>query len=241
MSQLNQLLNQIKERTLSATLTAIILALLLAAWQLATDGGLVSALGGATNNDLKLVAPAPSGAVVAFDLPNGCPKGWSDFKDGQSRMIVGATFPKERPPKDEDGQPLSEYAFRQTGGKEQHTLQIKEMPAHGHKVKDPGHSHRVAGGFSVEEPGEHGRGGGELTNGDLAKGDHYSREALSGLSIESQGGDKSHPNMPPHVALYFCKKDSSRCRSACREFRRSGERCLIFLHGLSWSAWYIAH
>ena len=204
MSQLNQLLNQIKERTLSAIMTAVILALLLAAWQLVTDGGLISALGGATKNDLKLVAPAPSGAVVAFDLPTGCPEGWSDFTDGQSRMIVGATFVNGSPPNDEDGQPLSEYEFRQPGGKEQHTLQIKEMPAHHHEVNDPGHKHRVAGGFSTEDGDP---GGGELTNGGLAQGDHHSTPTRSGLSINPQGGGEPHPNMPPHVALYFCKKD----------------------------------
>ena len=198
--------NQIKAQALSAIVTAVILALLLAAWQLVTGGGLVSALGGATNNDLKLVAPAPSGAVVAFDLPNGCPKGWSDFKDGQSRMVVGATFPKESPPNDEDGQRLSKYEFRQTGGKEQHMLRIEEMPTHDHSVNDPGHRHRVAGGFSAKDS-DNEPGGGELTNGGLAQGDHRSSPARSGLSIASRGGGEPHPNMPPHVALYFCKKD----------------------------------
>ena len=98
-------LDQIKAQALSAIVTAVILALLMAVWQLATDGGLVSALGGATNSALESIVPVPSGAVVAFDLTNGCPEGWSAFTEGQSRMIVGAMFPNGSPPKDEGGQP----------------------------------------------------------------------------------------------------------------------------------------
>ena len=199
-------LNQIKVSVISAIVTAVVLALLAAAWQLVTDGGLVSALGGATKSDLDSVSPVPRGAVVAFDLPDGCPEGWSDFADGQSRMIIGATVKGDRSSGDDR---LSKYKFRQTGGKERHTLRVDEMPKHSHDVNDPGHGHRVAGGFSAKDK-DNERGGGELTNGSLALGDHHSRISLSRLSIKPKGEGKAHPNMPPHIALYFCKRNQSR-------------------------------
>lgn len=183
-------MKEIKERVISAIVAASIIALLAGAWQLVTDGGLVRSLGGVTESDLQAIRPPPSGAVLAFDLTTGCPEGWSKFVDGQSRVIVGAAFDSNSPGTDEDKQPLSVYRFRETGGKEQHALQIKEMPKH---------QHRVSGGWSVEDPEDQGVGGGELTNGHLASGDHFSAEV---------GDGSPHPNMPPFLPLYFCKKDA---------------------------------
>ncbi len=196
-------LNQIKAQVLSTIVAAVLLASLAAVGQLVTDGGLVSVLGGATKSDLESVSPVPVGAVIAFDRPNGCPKGWSDFAVGQSRMIVGATF-KESLPNDENR--LSAYKYRQTGGREQHTLRIEEMPRHTHEVNDPGHSHRVSGGFSAKDR-DNQPGGGELTNGSLARGNHYSQKSPTSLSIKHRGDGKPHSIMPPHIALYFCKRD----------------------------------
>jgi hypothetical protein len=36
------------------------------------------------------VSTLPVRAVVAFDLPDGCPKGWARFERGASRTIIGA-------------------------------------------------------------------------------------------------------------------------------------------------------
>ena len=194
--------NQIRTQVLSTVGAAVILALLAAAWQLVAHGGLISALGGATKDDLKLISPLPTGAVVAFDLPEGCPKGWSNFTDGQSRTIVGAKVKGVVTP-EEDG--LTQYKFRQTGGKENHTLVVNEMPTHTHDVNDPGHKHRVAGGFSARDR-DNDPGGGELTNGALARGNHYSQESPTRISIEPRGDGKPHPNMPPFIPLYLCKR-----------------------------------
>ena len=182
-------MNEIKERAISGIVAAIIIALLAAAWQLVTDGGLIRLLGGATRSDLQSIRPVPSGVVLAFDLTTGCPEGWSRFADGQSRVIVGAAFGSNSPGTDEYGQPLSVQRFRETGGKEQHALQVAEMPKH---------RHRVSGGFSARDR-DNESGGGELTNGSLAAGHHYSAEV---------GDGARHPNMPPFLPLYLCKKDA---------------------------------
>ena len=44
----------------------------------------------------KLSTDDLQGAVVAFDLNDGCPKGWSQFRQAQSRSIVGAHFANEK-------------------------------------------------------------------------------------------------------------------------------------------------
>ena len=52
----------------------------------------------------------PAGAVVAFDLSRGCPEGWSEFLQAQSRSIIGAAFAnKELDPT------LTRYVFDDTG------------------------------------------------------------------------------------------------------------------------------
>lgn len=66
----------------------------------------------------------PVGAVVAFDLSDGCPIGWEEFNDAQGRFILGRS--DER----------SEWAFRQRHGEAEHVLTIPEMPSHDHKYLD---------------------------------------------------------------------------------------------------------
>lgn len=187
-------MSALRDRVVSAVLIAVILAALAAIWQLVS--GRVR----------ESVAPVPDGAVVAFDLPDGCPEGWQYFADGQSRLIIGAVFDSSQIGNDTEGQQLNEYEFRVIGGKEQHMLRIAEMPGHIHSVTDQGHRHRVSGGFSARDS-DNSPGGGELTNGGLARGAHYSAMVPSGVEIEPEGGNASHPNMPPYIPLFYCKKE----------------------------------
>jgi hypothetical protein len=64
----------------------------------------------------------PSGAVLAFDLPGGCPEGWSSFQDASGRSIIG----------EGKGVGLSKRNYRAAGGEEKHTLTISEIPQHDH-------------------------------------------------------------------------------------------------------------
>ncbi len=57
-----------------------VLALL---WNWGSQGGLVHVLGGVTQKDLEEIEKRPRmppGAVVAFDLRDGCPGGWKPFE-----------------------------------------------------------------------------------------------------------------------------------------------------------------
>lgn len=64
---------------------------------------------------------------------------------------------------------------------------------HDHKINDPKHKHRVASGWSVDDPDDHKRGGGELTNGGLSAGDHYSAEVETGITVLPNGFDETRP------------------------------------------------
>lgn len=120
----------------------------------------------------------PRGGVMAFSRSDGCPSGWSEFEESQGRFIIGVDRSKFRLPF-EGGKPVY-----QTGGSPTHTLTEDEMPRHRHPVR-------------------YGPGA-ELGQGPilylLAKGGLESATAYV-------GGASPHNNMPPFIALYYCKKE----------------------------------
>ena len=135
----------------------------------------------------------PSGAVVAFDLPNGCPEGWSAYPEAWARFIVGAVSEDDlgKIPGDfrEDarGEDLSSRLFGKPGGEEQHKLTKPEMPKHSHSLYESKREQRQD------------EGGGVFALAGQGNVPPYETTA--------QGGSEPHNNMPPYVALYYCKKD----------------------------------
>lgn len=90
--------------TLIAAAVVGVLALLWNYW--GSQGGLVHVLGGVTSKEVddlvkKLAVPGPvnlpNGAVVAYDLPNGCPVGWVVADSAIGRAIVGAATHQQTP------------------------------------------------------------------------------------------------------------------------------------------------
>ena len=154
----------------------------------------------------------PRGGVLAFDRDDltqeKCPPGWSPFVLGRGRVLIGAGDPsKGDKGVGSDDKPLTIRNLRDSGGAEMHKLEEGEIPAHKHMVEDPGHSHRVSGGYSTKG-GTKGPGGGELTVGNYAGGDHYSRKQMTGIKVRPNDDGSPHENMPPYIALFFCKKNS---------------------------------
>ena len=105
-------------------------------------------------------ASSPSGAVVAFDITEGCPDGWEGFQPANGRVIVGVGS--------SDG--LSNRTFRERGGRETVTLSREQLPF------EP----------DVRPDGGNGR-------------ENY----VKGLDNSDPA---PHENMPPFIALHFCKK-----------------------------------
>ncbi len=152
-------------------------------------------------------AVLPRGAVLAFERDDltaeTCPDGWQPYKNARGRMIVGAGDPSESEGKfgfDEAGNRLTHYVMRQHGGAETHALDVDEMPDHAHRAApydNPGRGFLVhTGPNQVRLSGPDGPIG-TLTDVELTTGgvDRERRETLP------------HNNMPPYIALYFCKKE----------------------------------
>lgn len=153
----------------------------------------------------------PRGGVLGFDRDDltqkKCPPGWSPFILGRGRVLIGAGDPsKGDKGVGSNGETLATRNLRDTGGAERHKLGKGEIPAHEHMILDPGHNHRVSGGYKTAG-GTKGPGGGELSVGGYSGGNHYSREKKTGITILANDGGNSHENMPPYIALFFCKKD----------------------------------
>ncbi|NOE36246.1 phage tail protein [Ruegeria sp. HKCCD7318] len=137
----------------------------------------------------------PSGAVVAFDfsptMPQACPEGWGTHRELRGRFIVGAGSPHSN--KDSDGEQLADYEIGETGGTEVHTLLHEEMPKHSHEfpagisqgqVKDDSTTHWFDRGA-------------KSTDRDIQS---------ENVLVSKEGQGLAHNNMPPYIALYFCKK-----------------------------------
>lgn len=141
------------------------------------------------NRRLEAALPSqmtvPSGAVVAF--ANKCPdKGWSPYTKAEGRFILGV-----------GKGPLESFVGLETpGGQQKITLTTEEMPKHKHDL--------TSSVVTAHEGGEYitiNRGPPQLERR------KYS-DASPGRDIaEHAGNNKAHDNMPPYIALYFCRKD----------------------------------
>lgn len=79
-------------------------------------------------------------------------------------------------------------------GEETHIVTINEMPAHGHTVTDPGHSHGLtlaAAGFG---------NAGALTSGGSGGS---TASATTGITIANNGGGAAHENVQPTVFVPY--------------------------------------
>lgn len=152
----------------------------------------------------------PEGLVVAsLHKCSELPGGWIDFNEGNGRMIVGAGSHAKNP----FAAGLTEHeayeigvvnpASTTIGGEEQVTLGVANLPAHSHKLvaQSPnGEANDTA-----------------LGNNQIARsafpGGHDPMYTLVGKSTGASLGNSSSVgdgaavnNMPPYIALYFCKK-----------------------------------
>lgn len=137
-------------------------------------------------------------AVIAFHKSKedngGCPLGWRVFEPVASRFIVGAGPTSSKGAR---GEPLTSYvsyrdnSIEATGGAETHVLSIAEMPGHSHELEDAYFDRDREGRPFVE----------------LAGGSEKFDVPGRMISTNVVGGGQPHNNMPPYIALYFCKKD----------------------------------
>ena len=159
----------------------------------------------ATINHGHNVPELPSGIVVASSVAcNELDRGpWSTFTEGVGRFIIGAG--------DGSGNNLKSYApfgavwpngwERSTGGEETVTLTEGQLPVHSHGLF-----------LSIGE----GIGKDDSDRQLFRYNSEYARNIFSllasdrffeGAAPTKSGASQPHTNMPPYIALYFCKKD----------------------------------
>lgn len=79
------------------------------------------------------------------------------------------------------------YNLGDSGGSEEVTLTVEQMPAHAHSVPATTKSGTISGAYIVAN---------------VESGSHYG----SGVSTTSNGSSVPHSNMPPYKALYYIQK-----------------------------------
>ena len=153
----------------------------------------------------------PRAAVVAFDRDDleqdRCPAGWRPFKNARARVIVGAGDPGGSPGKlgfDENAQRLTHYVLGQHGGSEVQTLKIGEMPNHLH-MNERRFAFLRASGENVVDLGS--LPVRKVVRGTAKYTDMLQSESAKFYDTKTAGEGNPHNNMPPFIALYFCKKD----------------------------------
>lgn len=149
-----------------------------------------------------------SGSVVAF--VDKCPTdGWTPFTDGAGKFLLGvgegtlvySDDSPHRPPGEPNAVRLSPVSPGQQGGEERHTLTEPEMPTHDHG----GHT----GDDVLTRPsyGNWTDAGADSSHRAGGSGVGMHNETKHTHGIADEGGGEPHNNMPPYIALYFCKKE----------------------------------
>lgn len=127
----------------------------------------------------------PEDAIMLVDDADGCPTGWIDVAAREPQIFAGRTivargFHSDRQPRE----------YRDTGGEEEHLLEWGEMPPHTHSYEDT----------FVEIVG----GNEQLS---AAARSQRVRNKKAEKETSEAGRGEPHNNMPPFIALYYCKKD----------------------------------
>lgn len=123
----------------------------------------------------------PSEAVIPVADRGECPTGWSRFTEADDRVLLGAG---------------GKYEYGSFGGEETVTLTVEQMPSHTHELGEPtGEPLRFSRIFSASAGQPR-----QILN---ANGTDFP----SAYVAQSSGKNQPHNNMPPYIALYFCKKD----------------------------------
>lgn len=156
----------------------------------------------------NILNPSPTTDVIITSLvPCDTHEGWSDFKPAGGRFIIGAVSHDNL---HLDGSKIEEYTpfssdlgsdekprqigARQPdrGGEETVTLTVDQMSSHSHVIETFEWGHTVEGNLDASRI-------------DVDDGAPW-RGQRGRLGTNSVGGNQPHNNMPPYIALYFCKK-----------------------------------
>ena len=172
-------------------LVLVLVALALVVFQMLRGDALVCPDGSifAKRCDPTTAVDLPSDAVVAFAGKDGCPDGWTEYPEAAGRFIVGAGRHSEH---NRYGNPVTPKKVGDRGGEDQVKLKIEHMPKHLHQnpTRGSGRKGRVPTLQAMDDGHKDG-------------GRHQRPTNIT-------GGSQPHDNMPPYVALLYCKRDVSK-------------------------------
>jgi len=164
-------------------------------------------------------AEFPSGIVVAtWRSCSSLGSSWSDFHAAAGRMIVGAGDPVKDPFNGElemrvAWEPdMKSPTTATVGGSEKVILDKRHMPTHSHSIENLNISNN---GHMVFQDPDWGvmvdnqkRVPGPIFGAARGKEPNFGSHShsLTG-TLGASGQNVAHENMPPYIALYFCRKD----------------------------------
>ncbi len=151
----------------------------------------------------KLVPP---GTIIAFHRATDLPQGWAlcdgtnNTPDLRGRFII-ATNPTGNAT---NASGISVRNHGDTGGEEDHTLTVGEMPSHNHGISDSIYTGsaldsvtHIAGNIGT---------GTEVIAGGVGATVLGNENGTHVHQLEARGGSGSHNNMPPFYALTYIMK-----------------------------------
>lgn len=143
----------------------------------------------------------PADAVVAFDRKEGCPEGWTDIGKDDHNRFAGRFLLVAGPPAQRGAGSTDQRAFDDQGGLEAVALTIPQMPKHRHLPPE---------GFQHWWYKNNGNANHRITDEFNNRGIEGAFGQVDDFKMQDEGGDEEHENMPPFIALHFCKKDAVR-------------------------------
>lgn len=157
----------------------------------------------------------PTGAVIAFTRP--CAElgdDWSSYDEAGARVVVGANTPKHHyrsVHRNAENQlvygewtDLPPYSLLDKGGEPEHKPRIEEMPEHDHGVQlSAGSSAGFVDSSKFEERTDRNAPRVEKSG----RRHPYATNVFVTTTKRGASTPASINNMPPYIALYFCKKD----------------------------------
>ena len=137
-------------------------------------------------SDWPFFGGVPDGAVIPFDLAT-CPAGWNTESRAEGRFIIGTGVHSDF---NSHGTAVAPKTLGQEGGDDQVQLAIEHMPRHTHA--NPTQGGTPTSNFPALRATDNGfRGADSMPHG---------------RPTSARGGGLPHDNMPPFLALQFCKK-----------------------------------
>lgn len=156
---------------------------------------------------------ALKGSVVAFSVPCANVAGWTDYKEGWGRFIIGAVEAEQLDSipagfrTSQSGGDLSARPIGKPGGDEAHVLTVDELPAHEHGIGAKGAGNGSPMGWIAADNVLFGTGPGPksvLVHAGGAEEANCTGDRCR--TTMTTGRAQPHSNMPPYVALYLCQK-----------------------------------